>query len=301
MVSILHHPEYDAQTVSDDHRFPMRKYTALARYIERSGLVTSVSPFIEPQAADFAQLSAAHSEDYVRACLDLTLDARAQRTIGFELTAAVVMRSQLSCGGSLLAGEIALDEGIACNAAGGSHHAKREGGAGFCVFNDVGVAIGALKAKGLVRRALVIDCDVHQGDGTADIFADDPDVFTLSLHCEKNWPFRKVKSDLDVGLDIRTGDLEYLNALRRSVGAALEGFRPDIVYYNAGVDPHQDDRLGKLSLSDAGIESRDEYIVDTIREQGIPLVCVIGGGYSDDVQHLARLHGSVFMAADRAD
>lgn len=297
MLKIVHHPEYDAPTVADDHRFPMRKYSALAHYLESVGLVSAVNPFVEPEAASFDMLAAAHAADYVRGCFDLSLDRKAQRVIGFELTDAVVRRSRLSCGGSYLAGKIALRAGVACSAAGGSHHAKREGGAGFCVFNDVGVAVSGLKAEGLIRRAMVIDCDVHQGDGTADIFRADADVFTLSLHCEKNWPTRKVPSDLDVGLDERLTDGPYLGALDRALGEAFDRFRPDIVYYNAGVDPHVDDRLGKLSLSDQGIAARDEFVMNYVAAKAVPIVGVLGGGYSRDIAHLARLHGAMFHAA----
>ena len=288
MISIIHHPEYDAHTVADDHRFPMRKYSELARHLEASGLVSLANPFIRPEAASFGQLSSAHDADYVRAAFDLTLDPKRAREIGFELTEAVVHRSRLSAAGSLLAGRIALDEGIACNAAGGSHHARRAGGAGFCVFNDVGVAINGLKAEGLIRRAMVIDCDVHQGDGTADIFSDDPDVYTLSVHCETNFPVRKVAGDLDIGLEAGVRDDAY---------KAFSEFRPELVYYNAGVDPHEDDRLGKLALSDEGIARRDQYVLRRVRERGLPVVGVIGGGYSADASHLARLHGMLFEAA----
>ena len=297
MLKIVHHPEYDAPTVADDHRFPMRKYSELARYLESVGLVSSVNPFVEPVPASFEMLCAAHDPDYVRACFDLTLDRQAQRVIGFELTDAVVRRSRLSCGGSYLAGKIALNEGIACSAAGGSHHAKRSGGAGFCVFNDVGVAVSALLAEGAIRRAMVIDCDVHQGDGTADIFAEEDRVFTVSLHCEKNWPTRKVPSDLDVGLAEGLTDGPYLGALEAALSEAFDRFSPDLVYYNAGVDPHADDRLGKLSLSDGGIAARDEFVLASVRSRGVPVVGVIGGGYSRDVPHLARLHGCLFHAA----
>lgn len=297
MLKIVRHEDYDAHTVGNDHRFPMRKYTALADYVQAVGLVSAVNPFVEPDTAGFDMLSLAHDADYVRGCLNLTLDRKTQRQIGFEVTEAVVRRSQLSCGGSYLAGLIALDEGIACSAAGGSHHARRGIGAGFCVFNDVGVALSALKAEGHIRRALVIDCDVHQGDGTADIFRDDPDVFTLSVHCEKNWPVRKIPSDMDVGLDEGLEDAAYLARLDAVLADVMGQVSPDIVYYNAGVDPHRDDRLGKLCLSDQGIFARDEMVLSRVHEHGWPVVGVLGGGYSRDIDHLARLHGHMFSVA----
>ncbi len=297
MLKVVHHPEYDAPTVADSHRFPMRKYSALADHLQAVGLVHAGNPFVEPEPAAFEALIRAHDEAYVRGCLDLTLDRKAQRTIGFELTDAVVRRSRLSCAGSALAGRIALDEGVACSAAGGSHHAKRSGGAGFCVFNDVAVAICQLRAEGLIQSALVIDCDVHQGDGTADIFRNDPTVFTLSLHCETNWPVRKVASDLDVGLEENLEDAAYLRALDNALDEVFAMFQPDIVFYNAGVDPHRDDRLGKLALSDQGIRHRDERVLSRVRDRAWPVVGVLGGGYSRDVAHLARLHASLFDAA----
>ncbi|MAP96219.1 MAG: histone deacetylase [Ponticaulis sp.] len=300
MLPIFYHDEYDAQTVPDGHRFPMRKYRETGRVLKEIGLVSARRPFRRPKPADFDMIALAHDPDYVRAVFDQTVDYRTARTIGFEMTHAVAMRSRLSCMGTYLSGKAALAEGIACNAAGGSHHARYTHGAGFCVFNDVGVAIRALQATRQISRALVVDCDVHQGDGTADIFQHDDSVFTFSLHCETNWPVRKVPSSLDIGLDAGLNDGAYLAELDRGLAASLGSFQPDIVFYNAGVDPHADDRLGKLSLTDQGIRKRDALVIRRIRERGLPLVCVMGGGYSQDVQHLARLHAMVFEEASRA-
>ncbi|MFC6199016.1 histone deacetylase family protein [Ponticaulis profundi] len=297
MLSVVQHPDYDAQTVSDDHRFPMRKYAETARLLKERGIVSGTNPFITPEPASYDEIASAHSHDYVRGAFDLTLDRKKVREIGFELHEDVVRRSRLSCAGSILAGRIAMDEGIACNAAGGSHHARRDGGAGFCVFNDVGVAVKTLKAEGVIGRAMVIDCDVHQGDGTADIFADDPDVYTVSVHCETNWPTRKVPSNLDFGLEAGLRDEAYLNALERALDQAFAEFVPDLVYYNAGVDPHEEDRLGKLALSEAGIAARDRYVLKRVREKGYPVVGVMGGGYNTDIDLLARLHSKMFEAA----
>jgi acetoin utilization deacetylase AcuC-like enzyme len=190
-----------------------------------------------------------------------------------------------------------LRSGIACNTAGGGHHARPDRGAGFCVFNDVAVAIRVLQSEGLIERALVVDLDVHQGDGTAATFRNDRSVTTFSMHSERNYPLRKVASNLDIGLPDRTGDDAYLEALAEALPRLLDNPRPDIVFYNAGVDPHQNDRLGRLALSDRGIAARDLLVIDAVRTRSIPLAGIIGGGYSDNVDALARLHASLHRTA----
>jgi acetoin utilization deacetylase AcuC-like enzyme len=200
----------------------------------------------------------------------------------------------------LKAARLALEHGVACNTAGGSHHAARDGGAGFCVFNDVAVAARLMQAEGLARRITVIDLDVHQGDGTARIFEDDTSVFTLSVHCEQNWPRRKAISDLDVGVERGTGDAAYLKIAREAVDDALEASRPDLVFFNAGVDPHAEDRLGLLDLSDAGLRAREAMVLDAVMKRGIPVVGVLGGGYSRDLDALARRHAFLHEAAAQA-
>ncbi len=200
-------------------------------------------------------------------------------------------------GGSLLTARLALARGLACNTAGGSHHAARDYGAGFCTFNDVAVAGRALLAEGAVARVLVVDVDVHQGDGTAFIFEDEPAVFTFSMHGEKNYPVRKARSDLDIELPDATGDDAYLSALEGVLPGLLERVRPDLVFYNAGVDPHVDDKLGRLALSDEGLAARDTYVIDTCLAAGAPLAGVIGGGYGADIDRLARRHATLHRAA----
>ena len=180
--------------------------------------------------------------------------------------------------------------------AGGSHHGQRATGAGFCVFNDVAVAARALHAEGAIRRALVIDLDVHQGDGTAECLALDPDLFTFSVHAEKNYPVRKIPSDLDVSLADGLEDAAYLDVLAAHVPRLLDALKPDLVFYNAGVDPHRDDRLGRLALTDEGLRGRDRFVVGEARRRRVPLVAVVGGGYADDLDALARRHAIVFEA-----
>lgn len=263
----------------------MRKYTLVARSLAERGYT-----FEQPLHATQAALERAHSETYVRAVLTSQLDVKRARRVGFEMTPAIAARTCASVGGTELAARRALETGRAVNLAGGSHHADFEGGAGFCVFNDVAVAALSLLQDGQVKRIAVVDLDVHHGDGTARIFADDPRVFTASLHCEQNWPRDKPPSDLDVGLEKGTEDDAYLAAARSLVIQTLEASKPDLVFYNAGVDPHADDRLGLLALSDQGLKARDALVVEACQDRSIPLVGVLGGGYSKDAEAVAERH-----------
>jgi acetoin utilization deacetylase AcuC-like enzyme len=294
VLPIVHHPDYTADT-PDGHRFPMQKFARLAEILRQDGLVPH--GFVTPEPIAQADLIRAHTPAYVDAVLGRTLDPAAVRRIGFSLTERVVLRAQLATAGTLLAARLALQEGLACNSAGGSHHARADQGAGFCVFNDVAVAASVLLAEGRVKQILVVDLDVHQGDGTALIFQGEPRVFTFSMHCDDNWPLEKPPSDLDVALPKGTGDAAYLGALDHHLTALLEQVRPDLVFYIAGVDPHQDDRLGKLALTDQGLMTRERRVIDAVRGRATPLVTVLGGGYGDDVDAVARRHSFVFHAA----
>lgn len=284
MLPLVHHPDYDARTVADDHRFPMRKYALVAEMLQAEG-----HALIAPVHAPESWLHLAHAPAYVSAILSQTLDAKAARTIGFDITPAIARRSRAAVGGTCLAAWLALEHGAAVNLAGGSHHAGPDGGAGFCVFNDVAVAAKLLLEEGAVRRVAVIDCDVHHGDGTALIFADEPRVFTASLHCQGNWPRIKPSSNLDIGLPNGAGDAAYLAALDQLVSISLAN-GADIVFYNAGVDPHADDRLGLLSLTDEGLVARDRFVAAACASRAIPLCGVLGGGYSADASAVARRH-----------
>ncbi|MWV22890.1 histone deacetylase [Methylobacterium sp. 2A] len=293
MPPIAFHPAYEA-SLPAGHRFPMRKYGLLAETLIAKGLAPL--GFVTPELATADILVRAHDPAYVQAVLNCTVSPDVERAIGLPVDAALVRRSRSSVGGTLLAARLALAEGLAGSAAGGSHHARRQQGAGFCVLNDVAVAARTLQAEGLVRRALVVDLDVHQGDGTADCLALCPDLFTLSIHCENNYPSQKIAGDLDIGLPDRLGDEDYLAVLRGRLPQLLDALAPDLVFYNAGVDPHRDDRLGRLSLTDEGLLARDRYVVSQARARGIPLVAVIGGGYTTDVAALAQRHALVFEA-----
>ncbi|MFN8734543.1 MAG: histone deacetylase [Hyphomonadaceae bacterium] len=294
LLPIVHHPDYTADT-PDGHRFPMQKFAQLADILRQDGLAPH--GFVTPEPIARADLIRAHTPAYVDGVLGRTLDAAAVRRIGFSLTERVLLRAQLATAGTLLAARLALQEGLACNSAGGSHHARADQGAGFCVFNDVAVAASVLLAEGAVKQILVVDLDVHHGDGTALIFGDEPRVFTFSMHCDDNWPLEKPPSDLDVALPKGTGDAGYLASLDDFLPALLDQVRPDLVFYIAGVDPHQDDRLGKLALTDQGLMTRERRVIEAVRGRAIPLVTVLGGGYGHDVDAVARRHSLVFHAA----
>ncbi|HEY8565459.1 MAG TPA: histone deacetylase [Beijerinckiaceae bacterium] len=293
MVPLVSHPAYQA-TLPEGHRFPMRKYGRLAEVLVEEGLVPE--GFVVPEPAPRDIIALAHDGLYVDQVLACAVPQEIERRIGLPVDAGVVRRACTSAGGTLLAGRLALRHGMAGTAAGGSHHGQRATGAGFCVFNDVAIAAKALQAEGAVERVLVIDLDVHQGDGTADCLSGDPDLFTFSVHAEKNYPYRKIPSDLDVGLPDAMEDEAYLAVLSAHVPRLLDALQPDLVFYNAGVDPHRDDKLGRLALSDEGLAARERYVVGEVRRRGVPLCAVIGGGYSADVEALSRRHALVFRA-----
>ncbi len=294
VLPIIHHPDYTADT-PDGHRFPMQKFARLAEVLRQDGLVPH--GFVTPEPITRPDLIRAHTPGYVDGVLSRTIEPAAVRRIGFSLTERVVLRAQLATAGTLLAARIALREGLACNSAGGSHHARGDQGAGFCIFNDVAVAASVLLAEGSVSQILVVDLDVHHGDGTALIFQAEPRVFTFSMHCDDNWPLEKPPSDLDVALPKETGDAGYLVALDTHLPNLLEQVRPDLVFYIAGVDPHREDRLGKLALTDQGLMTRERRVIEAVRGRAIPLVTVLGGGYGHDVDAVARRHSFVFHAA----
>ena len=282
---IVNHPDYVAK-INEDSKFPIKKFGELANYLKEKKIVKN---FFIPKPCSIETLNRAHSKDYILNIQKKTLDQLSQKKIGFPLNDSVVQRSFVATGGTVLASKLAINYGLACNTAGGSHHAGFKEGAGFCVFNDVAVATRYLQKKGYARRILIVDLDVHQGNGTADIFKDDNSVFTFSMHCKSNYPAKKSRSDIDVELDNNLEDKEYLKTLKKYLmHLNQESF--DFVFYIAGVDIHHDDRLGKLKITDDGIKSRDQIVVNNFFQKKIPLCGVLGGGYNKDFNKLVELH-----------
>ena len=290
--ALVHHPDYIA-VMPPGHSFPMDKYGLLMVALAEAGVaVDRHTP--DPVPRDW--IEAVHDSAYVAAVFDATLPRDIERRIGFPVTPAMVRRSRLVIGGTYLACRLALDGGFAANSAGGSHHALPEGGAGYCIFNDIAVAAARLLAEGRVKRIAVVDLDVHQGDGTAAIFAGRGDVATLSLHAAKNFPVRKQQSTRDVELPDGMTDDAYLAVLAAELPTFLDAARPDLVLYQAGVDPHADDRLGRLALSDAGLAARDRFVAETCITRSLPLASTLGGGYGTDRLAVAWRHARSIIA-----
>jgi len=294
MPSFFFHPGYVAPLPAG-HSFPMSKYQTTHEALAAAGV-----QFAVPEEAERGLLLGVHSAGYVDAVMAASVDATTERRIGFAVTLAVARRSLLSVGGTWAAARLALQEGFAANVAGGSHHAMPDGGAGYCVLNDLAVVAAALLDKGTLQRVLVIDLDVHQGDGTAVClsgrkFDGETGAFTFSIHCEKNFPARKAQSCLDVGLADGTGDAGYLDALACALPGLFETVRPELVMVQAGVDPHGDDRLGRLALSYAGLVARDAMVRAACLGAGVPFVATLGGGYDADVVRLGRRHAASLL------
>lgn len=270
----------------------MQKYRLLREALSQDGRFS----FDSAGFADPSAIALVHDPGYIRDFLSGTLDARVIRRIGFPWSEQLVRRTLSSVCGTLNASDDALDTGWGGNLAGGTHHAFRSEGSGFCVFNDIAIAIRRLQTQGRVRRVSVIDLDVHQGDGTAALFQDDPHVLTLSLHGRDNFPFRKQTSRIDVGLPDGTTDKPYLDALQTALAAAFD-FSPDIVFYQSGVDALQADRLGRLAMTHEGLRRRDELVFTACARSGIPCVVTLGGGYADPIELTVEAHANTFRAA----
>ena len=278
------------------HRFPMAKFKLLYDRLLADG-VAHLEQFFTPERPTQTVLELVHTPDYVQAYCDGTLNPKAQRRIGLPWSPALVDRTCTAVGGTILTAQLALQQGLACNTAGGTHHAFPSYGSGFCIFNDLAIAARALQKLGLVEKVLIVDLDVHQGDGTALIFQNDPSVFTFSMHCEVNFPGTKQTSDLDVPLPVGMEDDAYLQTLAAYLPDLLSEVRPDLVLYDAGVDPHLGDRLGKLALTDTGLFRREMQVLSTCVAAGYPVACVIGGGYADDLNALVYRHSLLHRAA----
>ncbi|MEO1622220.1 MAG: histone deacetylase [Cyanobacteria bacterium J06632_3] len=292
---IVYHPDY-VTPLPPGHRFPMPKFQLLRDLLLQDNVIQTAQIY-QPGAPPREWLELVHEAEYVQAYCEGTLPEKAQRRIGLPWSEGLVKRTCTAVGGTILTAKLALQHGIACNTAGGTHHAFPSYGSGFCIFNDLAIALKVLQAQSLIRTALIIDLDVHQGDGTAYIFQDDSSVFTFSMHCGINFPGRKQQSDLDVPLDENTGDDAYLAVLRSHLPNLLNQVKPDLVMYDAGVDVHKDDRLGKLALTNAGVFERDRTVLQACKTAGYPVACVIGGGYGEDMPALIYRHSLLHRAA----
>ena len=282
---VVNHPDYVAK-INDDNKFPIQKFGALADHLIEEGVVKK---FHVPKECSISTMKTSHSLEYINHIKNKTLDQKLQKKIGFPINDSVARRSFVATGGTVLASKLALDSKLACNTAGGSHHANFDCGAGYCVFNDVAVAANYLKNKGYAKRILIIDLDVHQGNGNSEIFKNDKDVLTFSMHCASNYPAKKSKSDIDIELKDHMEDREYLNTLNKNL-KELNKNKYDFVFYVAGVDIHYEDRLGKLKITDEGINQRDQIVIENFYSKNTPLCGVLGGGYNKSFEKLVELH-----------
>lgn len=280
----------------ESHRFPMAKYARLRERLLAERILPPGSLRI-PEAATRSELALVHDPEYVDRVFAGTLTAAEVRAIGFPWSTGLVERSVRSVGATLAAARAALADGIAVNLAGGTHHASRDRGEGYCVFNDVAVAARVLRAEGIVRRIAIVDLDVHQGNGTAAIFSGEPDVFTLSLHGANNFPFRKVDGDLDLALPDGTDDGVYLAALSDALARLDERFDPEFVFYLAGADPYRGDRFGRLALSKAALAERDRRVFERYRGRGLAVAVAMAGGYAPDVEDIVDIHAETVRLA----
>ena len=287
MLPIVNHPDYVAQ-IGDDHRFPIKKFGALFDLLQKDNILNKENLYI-PKPAQYLDLTKAHQPEYIQKIDNLSLSKEEERKLGFPMVPSVKRRSYMATGGTVLSAELALRYKLACNTAGGSHHAFSDSGNGYCVFNDVAVAAYNLLNKHSVKKILIYDLDVHQGDGTAKIFENNDQVYTFSAHSKKNYPLVKQKSDKDIELEDDITDEEYLNTVSKSL-EIVNKMNFDFVFYVAGVDIHKDDKLGKLNITTEGIKKREKMVINNFYKNKIPLCGVLGGGYNKDFNHLVYLH-----------
>lgn len=282
----------------DGHPFPMAKFPALHRQLQDEGLLSDAD-VVPPRQADWADLRRVHTSAYLSRLARGTLSDQAERRMGLPWSKRLVYRSRLAVQGTLNAAFMALTDGVAANLAGGTHHAFPDHGEGFCVLNDVAVAVRVLQTACWARRILILDLDVHQGNGNAAFFANDDAVFTFSMHGAKNYPFEKPPSSLDVPLDDDTTDASYLKTLRTYLPDTLDAVRPDLVFYLAGIDVAANDRFGRMALSREGLHARDRYVLEQLRERHLPVVLLLSGGYAETPADTADLHAITHREAAR--
>ena len=295
MLPLITHPSY-SYGFPPNHRFAMEKFQLLADYLRASGLLCDDNLF-RPSRAKQRWLERVHCADYIQRFIDNRWSEREIKRCNLPWSPGLVERSLISPAGTVLAAQLALHTGIACHLAGGTHHAHYNYASGFCVFNDLAITAELLLEENGLERVLIFDCDVHQGDGTAVLLADEPRAITCSIHAGNNFPFTKSLSDVDVALDDGVGDDDYLAAVERTLLQLLDQYQPQLVLYDAGVDIYAGDPLGRLQVSEAGLRRRDRWVLQTLVERNIPVATVIGGGYDDDRQALARRHAIVVEEA----
>lgn len=295
MLKIAYHPIYK-HPLPEGHRFPMEKYDLLPRQLLHEGTCTS-SNFFEPEKPNDKYILSVHDAEYYYDLINITLNQRAARKIGFPLSEVLVEREVIIADGSIKASEFALNYGIAMNIAGGTHHAYTNRGEAFCLLNDQAIATRYLQEHQFINKVLIVDLDVHQGNGTAEIFQNDSSVFTFSMHGKSNYPFKKEKSDLDIALDNDTNDQTYLSILKETLPQLINDIKPDFVFYLSGVDVLATDKLGKLGLSIEGCKERDRFVIEQCKLNQIPLMCSMGGGYSADIKTIVNAHANTFRLA----
>ncbi|WP_435607354.1 histone deacetylase family protein [Pseudomonas knackmussii] len=294
---LVYHDDY-SPPFPTNHRFPMEKFRLLKEHLVDSGL-TCDEALLRPELCSQDVLALAHDRAYIERYCSGNMSHEELRRLGLPWSEELARRTVRAVGGSLLGAELALQHGLACHLAGGTHHAHFDHASGFCIFNDLAVIALYLLESGRAGRVLIFDCDVHQGDGTARILENVPDAITVSLHCEKNFPARKAQSDWDIPLPLHMGDADYLRVVDEALDYLLPLYQPDLVLYDAGVDVHKDDALGYLNLTDEGLAARDERVIERCLARDIPVLGVIGGGYDKDRHALARRHGILHHSAQR--
>ena len=295
MLKIAFHPIYKHE-LPEGHRFPMDKYDLLPQQLIYEGTCTEEN-FFEPEIPNNKHFFTVHDPEYFFNLLNITLSQKEARKIGFPLSEVLVAREMIIADGTIKASKFALKNGIAMNIAGGTHHAFSSHGEAFCMLNDQAIGARYLQQKGLVKKILIIDLDVHQGNGTAEIFKKDASVFTFSMHGKSNYPFIKETSNLDIALKNETKDNEYLSILKNTLPKLINQEKPDFIYYLCGVDVLETDKLGKLSLSVKGCKERDQFVLQTCRDFNIPVMCSMGGGYSPDIKVIVDAHANTFRLA----
>ena len=292
---LVFHPIYSQLDLPERHRFPIEKYVGIRDELLRRGV--DESRFVTPAPVDLSALTAHYNPDYVHALTTGALDKKAMRRIGFPWSQQLIERTRTAVAGTCLTATLALENGKALNLTGGYHHAFADFGSGFCLFNDLYLAAKTMQQNPSIDNVLVVDLDVHQGDGTAKLAENDKDIFTLSIHGEKNFPYRKQHSDIDIGLAKGTEDAEYLATLEQALTLAVRQFQPDAIIYDAGVDVHVNDDLGHLHISTEGVYERVKQVFSLAERLGVPIAAVIGGGYQRDIAALVDVHIQLYRAA----